>query len=81
MKSDFINSNFNQLDETIKWILGRPSFCLGGIARRMRELGYNCPQKAEAEQALVIHTMLKYYLNHGENWKEEFEKHLNPTKQ
>ena len=65
-----------ELTEDLKWILGRPNFACGRIARRLRAKGYECEEKSEAEQALVIHTMIKFYEDNNENWKDKFEDYL-----
>ena len=66
----------SELNSDLRHILGRPNFVCGPIARRLRELGYECKEKAEDEQALVIHTMLIYYDLYKENWMHEFNKML-----
>ena len=67
---------WDDIDEDVKWILGRPNFQCGPISRRLREIGYKCDKKAENEQALVIHTLLKFYYEYGDSWRNEFEKFL-----
>lgn len=57
-------------NDTTKWILGMLCFQCGALAQGMRRLGHEIPQKAEAEQAYVIHWMLNLYLEHGENWRK-----------
>jgi hypothetical protein len=67
---------WNTLDNELKFILGRPNFMCAGIANRLREMGYECERKAEAEQALVLHTMITFYEADKNNWKENLEKYL-----
>jgi hypothetical protein len=62
-------------DDT-RLILGRPCFACCGLARRLREKGHQIEQKAEAEQAAVLHWMLNLYLKHGANWAEVGDKEL-----
>ena len=71
-----VKSSWVEMDEDIKFILGRPNYFCGKIARRLRELGHECERNVEDEQALVIHTMLTYYYKYGKNWKDEFNKYL-----
>lgn len=74
--ADVVKRNWEGLEDDLKLILGRPNFTCGQIARRMREMGYECKEKAEMEQALVIHTMLTHYYKHGKKWRDEFNKYL-----
>lgn len=61
-----------ELNEETKFILGRPNFWCGGIARLLRKRGYDIPLKSEDEQAYVIHWMLCLYEEHGsEFWGEK----------
>ena len=58
--------------DEIKDILGRPCFTLGSLARLLIEQGaYEGRRKAEDEQAVALHFMLRMYLNYGENWVKE----------
>jgi len=54
-----------ELTPDLEFILGMPNFRCGSIAVRLREKGFKCNTKAEAEQALVIHIMseLEKYLS------------------
>jgi len=74
-----LNCNWQDLDEELIFILGRPNFALGKIAHRMREMGYQCDTKSEKEQAMVIHIMLRFYGEFGSDWKEEFNNYLKTT--
>lgn len=66
-----------EMDEEIRWILGRPCFTVPGIARKLHVLGlYEVKTKAEDEQACAIHWMLNLYLKHGPMWRAEGEKIL-----
>lgn len=65
-----------ELTEDLKWILGRPNFTCGRIARRLREMGYEIKDKSEDEQAVVIHTMMDFYIKHDKNWRGKFEDYL-----
>ena len=62
-----------ELNEDTRFILGRPNFWCGSIARRLRELGHKIEEKAEEEQAYVIYLMLGLYEKHNGNdgWKQE----------
>jgi hypothetical protein len=46
------------LNDETRWILGRPNFSCIGFANRLRQLGHEIENKAEDEQAAVIHWML-----------------------
>ena len=70
-------TKWNDLDTEIKSILGRPNFTCARIAERLRQMGYECERKAEAEQALVLHTMLTFHEMHLNNWKDKLEEYLN----
>lgn len=59
-------------DDTI-FILGRPCFWCGTIARRLRELGHNIPNHAEEEQAYVINMLLEYYEQYGPGYRSCFK--------
>lgn len=65
-----------ELNEQTRKILGRPNFWCGSIAPLLRKLGHIIPNKAEEEQAAVIHWMLCLYEQHGDNWEVEGEKIL-----
>lgn len=54
-----------ELDDELKWILGRPNFVCGGVAKMLRKRGQVIEPRAEAEQAACIHWMLNLYLRHG----------------
>lgn len=56
--------------DEIGFILGRPNFWCCRYADLLRRDGCDIPQKAEAEQAAVIHWMLNLYLEHGDGWRD-----------
>jgi hypothetical protein len=58
------------LNDDTRWILGRPNFVCGGIAAALRRLGHPIREKAEDEQAEVIHWMLSLYEEHGADWNQ-----------
>lgn len=64
------------LDDELRWILGRPGFAVRDIAHLLRDSGYQCARKCEDEQAVAIHWMLCKYFDHGLKWREEGEKEL-----
>ncbi len=66
-----------ELNADTLFILGRPNFWCYAIAQRMRERGHVIPNKAEDEQAHVIHLMLEYYEKFGSGWRVEIDKYLN----
>ncbi len=65
-----------ELNEDTKFILGRPNFWCGPFAQGLRKKGHEIPNKAEEEQAYVIHWMLGMYETYGLIWKEEITKYL-----
>lgn len=59
------------IDEDMIAILGMPNFQAGPIAHIWRdEGGATIPHKSEAEQAFVIHWLLKLYAEHGSGWRK-----------
>lgn len=80
MENNELIESWNNLSQDEKNILGRPNYACGTIAHRMRELGFECPSKAEYEQALVIHTMLRFYKDHGEDWANKMNEFLKDGK-
>ena len=75
-QTDVIRSKWLTLSDDEKNILGRPNFACGQIAERMRKMGIDCDRKAEAEQALVILTMLEFHKSEGEAWAEKMNEWL-----
>lgn len=67
---------WDETDDETRRILGMPNFSCGQVARKLREMGYKCEEKAEAEQALVIHLMLVFKNEYGENWIKEFFEYI-----
>jgi hypothetical protein len=68
-------TEFPPINDELKDILGRPSFSVVRIAECLRRLSlYQIPNKAEAEQAAVIHFMLTMYFKHGSAWRDEGNK-------
>jgi len=65
-----------ELNDETRWILGRPNFTCAGIARDLRVLGQDIKQRAEDEQAAVIHWMLTLYEAHGAGWREAADRVL-----
>lgn len=58
-----------ELNDDLRWILGRPNFACGGFSRHLRQIGYQIAEHAEDEQAAVIHWMLMLYLEYGTDWR------------
>lgn len=58
------------LDDEVRWILGRPNFWCTPVAEVLRRDGHKIKQKAEEEQAAVIHWMLNLYIKHGKQWRQ-----------
>lgn len=74
--ADVLRSKWLDLSEDEKNILGRPNFACGKAAHRMREMGFDVPEKAEKEQALVIFTALEFHKEHGTDWAKKFNDFL-----
>ncbi len=49
---------------------------LSPMAHAFQELGEPIPTKTEDEQAFMLHKMLGYVRDHGDNWKTEFLKEM-----
>lgn len=56
------------LDDDLVEILGRPNFACIQFAQALRASGLEIKEKAEHEQATVLHYMLGFYLQHGADW-------------
>ncbi len=70
--------NVPELDDEVRFILGRPCFTVAKIARRLHELGiYEVKTKAEDEQAVALHWMLTLYARYGKEWRTKLEQSLN----
>ncbi|KKN33992.1 hypothetical protein LCGC14_0798050 [marine sediment metagenome] len=66
----------SEMTPELQDILGRPNFVCGPIAHIFQAAGADIPRKAEAEQAFVLHWMIKLYLTHGDRWREIGEEEL-----
>lgn len=64
------------LNEDTQDILGRPNFTCISIAQRLRELGRDIKNRAENEQAAVVHFLLNMYEQHGADWRERANEYL-----
>lgn len=64
---------FPELNDELRWILGMPCFHCAKFAPALRLSGLQIREKAEDEQAVVIHWMLRLYFEHGENWRDVAE--------
>ena len=58
----------DELDDSLREILGRPNFACAPIAGALRARGWTIARKAEAEQAAAIFWMLEHYLQHRADW-------------
>ena len=59
-----------ELTDELRLILGRPNFSCIANAEALRRAGHKIEQKAEHEQAAVIHWLLGFYFSHGNQWAE-----------
>jgi len=71
-----VKGKWQELSEDEKFIMGRPNFTCGAIARLLRTQGFEIPTKAEKEQSIVIFMMLEFYKKFGVNWKDNFNEEL-----
>ena len=60
-----------ELDDEVRWILGRPNFACRDTAQALRLMGHDIKTKAEDEQAASIHWMMCLYEEHGDKWRKE----------
>ncbi|MHB9833869.1 hypothetical protein Q8F57_003420 [Paraburkholderia terrae] len=58
----------DELTADLREVLGWPNFRCGPIAHLMRAAGADIKRKAEDEQAVVLHWMVKLVLQHGADW-------------
>lgn len=63
-------------NDEIAFILGQPSFYCCRYAYILRRDGKDIPERAEHEQAAVIHWFLNLYLKHGKLWRDEVVKEI-----
>jgi hypothetical protein len=56
--------------------LGRPNFWCGQIAHAYQRGGFAIPPESEAEQAFIIHRIIRFQLSHGEGWRDAMEAEL-----
>lgn len=59
-----------ELTSDLREILGRPNFTCHFIAKALRLMGFDIPQKSEEEQAATIYWMLGHYLRDPVNWRD-----------
>jgi hypothetical protein len=59
-----------ELTSDLREILGRPNFTCHFIAKALRLMGFEIPQKSEEEQAVTIYWMLGHYLRDPVNWRD-----------
>jgi Lar family restriction alleviation protein len=59
-----------ELTSDLREILGRPNFTCHFIAKALRLMGFDIPQKSEEEQAVTIYWMLGHYLRDPVNWRD-----------
>ncbi|MBN9357442.1 MAG: hypothetical protein J0I15_13390 [Herbaspirillum huttiense] len=64
------------LTPELSYALGMPNFRCAPYAAIFRGAGHDIPRKAEAEQAFVIHRMVRAVLQHGAGWDAAFAAEL-----
>lgn len=57
-------------------VLGLMNFQTCPVAHLFRAAGHDIPRKVEAEQAFVLHRLIKLALQHGDRWREVAEAEL-----
>ena len=72
MTVEQIKNRWAKVSNEEKLILGRPNFLCGSIAEKMRQKGIECENKSEAEQALVVYTLLQFHAEYGVLWADKF---------
>lgn len=65
------------MTKDLEFALGRPNFQMAKYAHLFRDAGHDIARKAEAEQAFVIHELVKCVLMHGEKWDDAFQAKVN----
>lgn len=58
-----------KMTPALREVLGLMIFTTGPIAAGMRAAGEEIPEKAEAEQAHVLHWLIGLALRNGDSWK------------
>jgi hypothetical protein len=61
----------DEITEPLREVLGLMVFHTCPIAHALRSGGEDIPTKTEAEQAHVLHWMIKLALEHGSDWREK----------
>ncbi|NEV77918.1 hypothetical protein DYI24_12810 [Rhodopseudomonas sp. BR0C11] len=61
----------DKMTPELREVLGKICFQLAPIAQAFRAAGHEIEEKAEAEQAFVLHWLIKLALKHGSNWRDE----------
>ncbi|WP_175706815.1 hypothetical protein [Burkholderia ambifaria] len=59
-----------ELTDDLRHVLGFPNFRCGPYAHLMRAVGADIAEKAEDEQAHVLHWLVKMVIDNGERWAD-----------
>lgn len=59
----------DEMSQELRDILGLMIFETEPLAQTFRAAGAQIPRKAEAEQAYVMHWLIKLVLTHGRHWR------------
>ena len=65
-----IRANPDEMPPELQHVLGMMVFRTAPIAHLFRDAGADIPRKAEAEQAYVLHWLIRLTLDHGRDWQE-----------
>jgi hypothetical protein len=60
----------DELTPELERVLGLMNFRTGPIAHILQAAGRDIPKKAEAEQAHVLHWLIKLALDHPDDWSD-----------
>jgi hypothetical protein len=60
----------DDMNDALRFILGIPNFQCASMASALRADGQDIPRKAEAEQAAVLHWLIKAALDRPNDWKD-----------
>jgi hypothetical protein len=64
------------LSDALRHVLGFPNFKCSPFAHLMRDAGATIKRKAEDEQAVVLHWLIKLVLDHGEKWADAAQEEM-----
>lgn len=66
-----------EMTPALREVLGSLCFWCAPIAGALRAAGHDIAKRAEDEQAAVIHWLIPFALEHGDDWREVAQERLN----